>query len=212
MAREINSLKSLLYEQLKDMYDMEKQLTKALPKMAKSASSDELRTAIEEHLEVTNNQVARLEQVFELLGESAKSKTCNGMKGLIEEGKEAIEEDAEEPFGDAAIIAAAQRVEHYEMAAYGCARTFAEVLGNSQAVELLQETLDEEKEADEKLTEICQSLLEGHAGEEEQEEGEEMMDSEEEEMDTERKRPVRMASSGQSRKSGESIRTRRRAV
>ena len=191
------------------MYDMEKQLTKALPKMAKSVSSDELRTALEEHLEVTNEQVARLEQVFELLGESAKSKTCAGMKGLIEEGKEAMDEAAEEPFGDAAIIAAAQRVEHYEIAAYGCARTLAEKLENSQVAELLQETLDEEKEADQKLTEICESLLEGH-GEEEQE-SDETMEGEEEEMGAGRKRPMTMPSSGQSRRPSESIRTRRRA-
>lgn len=195
MAQAINSVESLLYEELKDMYDMEKQLTKALPKMAKKASSDELRSALEEHLEVTNQQVSRLEQVFELVGQPAKSKTCAGMKGLIEEGKEAMEEDAEDPFGDAAIIAAAQRVEHYEIAAYGTARTLAEQMGNDEAAQLLQETLDEEKEADEKLTEICESLLENHGqemGESEEEEGEE------EETGGGRKQPMRMGASQRS--------------
>ena len=186
MAQEINSVESLLYEELKDMYDMEKQLTKALPKMAKNASSDELRSAIEEHLEITNEQVKRLEQVFELIGEPAKSKTCAGMKGLIEEGKESMDEDAADPFGDCAIIAAAQRVEHYEIAAYGTARTLAEQIGNSEAANLLQETLDEEKEADEKLTQICESLLEEHG----QEMGESQEEEEEEGMG--RKRPMRM--------------------
>jgi ferritin-like metal-binding protein YciE len=165
MAQQINSLQSLINEELKDMYDMEKQLTKALPKMAKNASSGELRSALEEHLQVTEKQVQRLEQVFDLLGQPAKGKTCKGMKGLIDEGKEVMDEEGEEPFSDIALIAAAQRVEHYEMAAYGTARTLAEKLGETEAVDLLQETLEEEKEADQKLTEITQTLLREHGAE-----------------------------------------------
>jgi ferritin-like metal-binding protein YciE len=157
----INSLNTLLQEELKDIYDAEKRLVRALPKMAKAASSEDLREALQEHLEVTKGQVQRLEQVFEILGLPAKAKTCAGMKGLIEEGEEVMGEDASETLMDAAIIGAAQRVEHYEMAAYGTARTFAERLGNSEAASLLEETLNEEKEADEKLTQISEQLLEG---------------------------------------------------
>jgi ferritin-like metal-binding protein YciE len=159
----IDSLSTLFEEELKDIYDAEKRLVKAIPKMAKAASSAELRQALEEHLEVTKGQVQRLEQVFELLGVPAKTKPCAGMKGLIEEGEEVMDEDATETLKDAALIGAAQRVEHYEMAAYGTARTLAERLGNEEAAELLEETLNEEKEADEKLTEIAQQLLEGMA-------------------------------------------------
>ena len=157
----INSLNALLEEELKDIYDAEKRLVRALPKMAKAASAPELRQALQEHLEVTKGQVQRLEQVFELLGVPAKAKPCAGMKGLIEEGEEVMGEDASETLMDAAIIGAAQRVEHYEMAAYGTARTFAERLGNEEAAALLEETLNEEKDADEKLTEISEQLLEG---------------------------------------------------
>jgi ferritin-like metal-binding protein YciE len=202
MAQEINSVESLLYKELQDMYDMEKQLTKALPKMAKNAASEELRSALEEHLEVTNNQVSRLEQVFELIGEPVKGKSCAGMKGLIEEGKEVMEEEAPEPYSDAALIGAAQRVEHYEIAAYGTARTFAELIGNTEAAQLLQESLDEEKEADDKLTEICESLLRGadETGEAEEDE---------EEMATARKRPMRMqAARGSNRRTTSPARRR----
>jgi len=157
----IDTLNTLLEEELQDIYDAEKRLVKALPKMAKAAASDELRSAIEEHLEVTKGQVERLEQVFEGLGMTAKGKTCAGMKGLIEEGEEVLAKDGVEALKDAAIIGAAQRVEHYEMAAYGTARTLAEHLGNDEAASLLEETLNEEKEADEKLTEISLRLLEG---------------------------------------------------
>ena len=129
----INSLNVLFQEELKDIYDAEKRLVRALPKMAKAASAAELRQALEEHLEVTKGHVQRLEQVFELLGVPAKAKPCAGMKGLIEEGEEVLGEDASEALMDAAIIGAAQRVEHYEMAAYGTARTFAERLGNERS-------------------------------------------------------------------------------
>lgn len=157
----IATLETLFQEELKDIYDAEKRLVRALPKMAKASSSPELRAAFEEHLEVTKAQVGRLEQVFELLGVPAKGKPCAGMKGLIEEGEELMGEDATEQLMDAALIGAAQRVEHYEIAAYGTVRTLAENLANSDAVQLLQETLDEEKEADEKLTAIAKQVLAG---------------------------------------------------
>jgi len=154
----LESLTDLFVEELKDLYDAEKQLTKALPKMAKAASSEELTAAFEEHLEVTEGHVARLEQIFKSLGQSPGRKKCEAMKGLVEEGAEIIEEDATDAVKDAALIAAAQKVEHYEIASYGCLRTWAQLLGNSEAAELLQETLNEEGEADEKLTEIAQAL------------------------------------------------------
>lgn len=168
----IETLNDLFVENLKDIYDAEKRLVRALPKMAKAASSEELRSAIEEHLEVTKGQVERLEQVFETAGVAAKSKPCAGIKGLIEEGEEVIGQDATDELMDAAIIGAAQRVEHYEIAAYGTARALAEKLGNDEAVSLLEETLNEEKEADAKLTEVAEQLMEGMekgagAGEEE---------------------------------------------
>jgi ferritin-like metal-binding protein YciE len=155
----IEQLDTLFVEEIKDLYDAEKQLVRALPKMAKSASSEELRTAFEDHLAETKTHVQRLEQVFEMMGVPAKGKTCAGMKGLVEEGDEVMQEDAVEELLDAALIGAAQRVEHYEMAAYGTARAMAERLGKQDAVDLLQETLDEEKAADEKLTEIAEDLL-----------------------------------------------------
>src|ERR1041384_2967229 len=156
----IDTLNRLFEEEGKDIYDAEKRLVKALPKMAKAASSNELRAALEEHLEVTKGHVQRLEQVFEGLGVSPKAKPCAGMKGLIEEGEEVIEQDAIDPLKDAAIIGAAQPAEHYEMGAYGAARTLAECLGNEDAASLLEETLNEEEEADQKLTDISMRLLE----------------------------------------------------
>jgi ferritin-like metal-binding protein YciE len=155
----ITTLENLLQEELKDIYDAEKRLVRALPKLAKAASSSELRSAFEEHLEVTKIHVSRLEQVFELFAWPAKAKACAGMKGLVEEGDEVMEQDATPELMDAALIGAAQRVEHYEMAAYGMARALAEQAGNGAAAELLGETLNEEKEADEKLTEIALQVL-----------------------------------------------------
>jgi len=146
------SVKELLIEELKDLYDAEKQLVKALPKMAKAASDEELKAGLTSHLEETKEHVARLERVFKLLDEPAKSKTCPAMKGLIEEGAEALEEKEESAVRDAQIIGSAQRIEHYEMAAYGTARTLAETLGEDEVAEILQATLDEEGEADKKLT------------------------------------------------------------
>ncbi len=155
----IDSLNTLLEEELKDIYSAEKQLLKALPKMAKNASSDELKSALQEHLEVTQGQVGRLEEVFELLGKPAKAKTCKAMQGLVEEASEIMEEDAEDAVMDAGIIAAAQKVEHYEMASYGTVRTWARLCGEEEAADLLQETLDEEGEADKRLTQLAESLV-----------------------------------------------------
>jgi len=170
---EINSLRELYIDQLRDLYDAENQLIKALPRMAKEASSDELRQAVEEHLEQTRGQAERLEQIFEQLGEKPKGKKCKGMQGVIEEGKETLEEDMEEDTKDAAIIAAAQRVEHYEIAGYGTARTYANLLGENEAAELLEETLNEEKETDQKLTQLAEEInVEAAEGEEDSEEEE----------------------------------------
>jgi ferritin-like metal-binding protein YciE len=154
---ELESLQDLFVEELKDVYHAEKQLIKALPKMAKAATSEDLKMAFEEHLAETEGHVERIEQIFEILGKKPATKVCKGMKGLIEEGSEVIEEDAEDEVKDAGLIAAAQRVEHYEIAAYGCLRTYARVLGNKKAEKLLQETLDEESAADEKLTQLAES-------------------------------------------------------
>lgn len=165
----IDSLDKLLEEELKDLYSAEKQLVKALPKMAKKASSGELRAALEEHLAVTEEQVTRLEEVFQALGKTAKAKTCKAMKGLIEEATEMMEEDATDNVLDAGIIAAAQKVEHYEIASYGTVRTWARLCGEDEVAELLQETLDEETQADENLTELAESLV-NPAAENEQEE------------------------------------------
>jgi ferritin-like metal-binding protein YciE len=169
----IDSLTKLVEEEIKDIYDFEKRLVRAIPKMAKAASSDELRNALTEHLEVTKNQVGRIEQVFEHLGVSPKAKTCAGMKGILEEGEETMQMDAEENLLDTAIIGAAQRVEHYEMAAYASVRLMAEQLGNQEIVDLLQQTWDEEHEADERLSEICEQILSGMEGEDAEEADEE---------------------------------------
>jgi ferritin-like metal-binding protein YciE len=155
----ITTADTLLEEELKDIYDFEKRLVRAIPKMAKSASSEDLRSALMEHLEVTRNQVERVEQIFGLLDVPAKAKTCNGMKGIIAEGEEVLGEDMEDALMDAAIAGAAQRVEHYEMAAYASAHAIAEHLGNRDVADLLQQNWDEEREADEKLSELAAQML-----------------------------------------------------
>jgi ferritin-like metal-binding protein YciE len=155
----LQSLDDLFFEQLRDMFDAEKQIIKALPKMAKAAESDELRMAFEEHLDQTRGHLERLERIFDLLGKKARGKSCQAMEGLIEEGEEILDADAEPMVRDAGLIAAAQRVEHYEMAAYGCLHSWAQQLGNAKAAELIEETLHEEKEADQKLTHIAQSMV-----------------------------------------------------
>jgi ferritin-like metal-binding protein YciE len=164
----LDSLRGLLLDEIKDLYDAEKQLLKALPKMAKASTAPELRAAFEEHLEVTEGQVERMEKVFTLLGETAKGKKCKAMQGLVEEGSELIDEkgDADPTVLDAGLIAAAQRVEHYEMAGYGCVRTFANLLGEDEVAALLQQTLDEEGEADKKLTELAETVINVEALEE----------------------------------------------
>ena len=168
----LTTLQDLYLEELKDVYDAEQQLLKALPKMAKAASSDELRNAFEDHLEQTKEQISRLEQIFENHGTSGKGKKCKGMAGLIEEANELIKEDIEPDVLDAGLIAAAQRVEHYEIAVYGCVATYANLMGNEEEAELLQQTLDEEKETDELLTEIAESSINVEANDEDEEEEE----------------------------------------
>lgn len=154
-----DSMDDLLIDQLQDLYDAEKQLVKALPKVAKAASSPDLKRAVEQHLAETKEQVTRLEQVFELLGKKAKKKPCEAMKGLIAEGEEVLSAKGDPDVKDAAIIAACQRIEHYEIASYGTARTFAQHLGLDRAARLLQQTLDEEGAADKKLTQIAEAHI-----------------------------------------------------
>jgi ferritin-like metal-binding protein YciE len=153
-----NSLQELYVEQLRDLYDAENQIIKALPKMIEAAQSEELHDALNEHLEVTKQQASRLETIFEKLGESEKGEKCKGMEGVLKEGSELLKNVGAESVKDAAIIAGAQRVEHYEMAGYGTARNYASLLGDEEAAELLQKTLDEEKEADEKLTQLSEQI------------------------------------------------------
>lgn len=153
----LDSLENLFVHELKDILSAEKQLVKALPKMAKGATSEALRASIEEHLDQTKEHVNRLEQVFASIDKAPRAEHCKAMEGLVAEGAELLEEEGDPTVKDAALIAAAQRVEHYEISAYGTARTLAELLGNDKAVELLQQTLDEEKETDQKLTELALS-------------------------------------------------------
>ena len=155
----LDTLRQLYINELRDLYNAENQLIKALPKMAKAAASKELRKALEEHLEQTKGHIDRLEQLFGRLDEKPKGKTCRGMKGLIEEGAEILEEDGEESVLDAGIIVAAQKVEHYEIAGYGSVRTFANLLGENEAAGILQKTLDEESEADELLTVLADEIV-----------------------------------------------------
>jgi ferritin-like metal-binding protein YciE len=152
-------MEDLLVHELKDLYSAETQIVKALPKMAKAASSADLQKAFEDHLEETKHQVQRLDEIFQELETSARGKKCKAMEGLLAEGKEVVDEDAEPHVKDAALIGAAQRVEHYEIAAYGTTRTFAKQLGKDRIVELLDETLEEEKGADTKLTDLAESSV-----------------------------------------------------
>jgi ferritin-like metal-binding protein YciE len=192
---ETGTLHDAFLEELRDTYDAEKQLTKALPKLAKAASSADLRAAFESHLEETRGQIERLEQVFESLDEKVRGKHCEGIAGIIDEGKTIMEEDFDEATMDACLIAAGQRAEHYEMAAYGTLVAWARGMGHSEAATLLQETLDEEKAADEKLTAIAEGGINqeaadaAHPAEEEEEEE----DDEEEE---EEKKPARAGRGG----------------
>jgi ferritin-like metal-binding protein YciE len=173
------TLHDAFIDELRDAYDAEKQLTKALPKMAKAASSPELRDAFQVHLEETRGQVERLEEVFASLDEKVKGKHCDGIAGIIEEGKSVMEEDFDDVTMDACLIAGAQRAEHYEMAAYGTLVAWARAMGHEEAAVLLQETLDEEKAADEKLSSLAegginQDAAEAAHPEEEEEEAEDI--------------------------------------
>jgi ferritin-like metal-binding protein YciE len=165
----MNTLKDLYLDELRDVYDAENQILKALPKMAKEATNEELKAAIELHLDQTQTQIERLEQIFEDLGEKAKGEKCPAAKGLIEEAKSMMEDAEDDDTRDAAIIGSAQKIEHYEIAAYGTLRTYAELLGHDEQAELLQETLDEEKETDENLTELAVSCINIEANEEDEE-------------------------------------------
>ncbi len=155
----LNSLQDLYVSELKDLYDAEHRIIKALPKMAESASSPDLRNAFNHHLEQTRNQVSRLEQIFRMLNEPAKAQKCKGVEGIIDEGEDMMDEDAPPAVRDAALIASAQRVEHYEIAAYGSCRTFAMRLGFQDQARLLQQTLDEEGDTDKKLTGLAESYI-----------------------------------------------------
>jgi ferritin-like metal-binding protein YciE len=155
----LNSLRDLFIEELRDLYSAETQLVKALPKMAEAANDSQLKQAFTDHLEETENHVARLEQIFETLDEKPTGETCQAMEGLIKEGSQMIKAQGDSVVIDSGIIGAAQRVEHYEMAGYGTARSLAHRLGETEAVELLQETLDEEAGADQLLTEIAENLV-----------------------------------------------------
>ena len=159
MASKMQTLEDLYEDLLKDLYSAEKQLVKALPKMAKNAESPDLQRAFEKHLGQTEQHVERIERIFTKLGSSPRGKKCVGMEGLIEEGGELLKEDVDPDVLDAGLIAAAQKVEHYEMASYGTARAWAQKMGHDDAAHLLQQTLDEESMANEKLTELAESYI-----------------------------------------------------
>jgi ferritin-like metal-binding protein YciE len=159
MAEETNPLEELLVDELKDLYSAENQIVKALPKMAKAATSPDLKRAFERHLEETRRQVERLDAIAEAMDVRLTGKKCKGMEGLIEEGKEIIQEDLEEPALDAGLIGAAQKVEHYEIASYGTARTHATMLGLNKIAKLLQQTLDEEGKTDKLLTQLAENII-----------------------------------------------------
>ena len=155
----LDTLNDLYLDELRDLYNAERQLTQALPKMAQAASAPELQAAFQEHLGQTKEQIERLKTIGEKLKKRLTGKKCLAMEGLLKEGQELMEEEAEPEVLDVALIAAAQRVEHYEMAGYGCVRTYARLLGDQEAADLLQKTLDEEEQTDRKLTELAESLI-----------------------------------------------------
>jgi ferritin-like metal-binding protein YciE len=190
------TLHDAFIDELRDVYNAEQQITKALPKMIKAANARELKQAFNDHLEETRHQIERLEQVFESLEEKARGKKCDGMAGIIEEGKTAMGEDFDEPTMDATLVAAAQRVEHYEMAAYGTLIAWAEAMGHGDAVSLLQENLEEEKAADQKLTKLAESGINEQAAELAHPEGEE------EEEDEPQARSTRSSSGARGRNGG----------
>ena len=165
---EMSHLQDLYVEELKDLYSAENQMLKNLPRMAKKASNEQLAQSFQMHVEQTRQHVERLEQIFEKLGKSPRGKKCQGMEGLIEEAKEMMAEDMAEDVLDAALISAAQKAEHYEIASYGTVRTYARLLGDEEAARLLQQTLDEEGETDKKLTKLAESSINIEAAEEEE--------------------------------------------
>jgi ferritin-like metal-binding protein YciE len=174
IAMQHSALMELYLDELKDLYDAENRLVKAIPKMAKAATSEKLRSGFEEHLEQTRGHVDRLKEIFANLGEKPAGKKCAGMMGIVKEGEELMEEDFEGEVMDAALISAAQRVEHYEIAAYGCVRTWADLLGETEASALLDKTLEEEKETDEKLKQLAEEInVQAKRSGSEQEEAEE---------------------------------------
>ncbi len=170
----MSTLRETFLDELADIYDAEKQILKALPKMAQAAQHEDLRHGFEEHLEQTEAQVERLEQVFEVIGEEPKGKGCKAMEGILKEGDELIKEH----HGDAALICTAQKVEHYEIASYGSLQSWARILGEEEAADLLEETLDEERDTDERLTEIAESAINVEESEAEEEGGEEEQNQE----------------------------------
>jgi ferritin-like metal-binding protein YciE len=155
----VDSMEKLFIDEMRDLYSAETQITRALPKMAKAASSEELRSAFESHLRETEGHVRRLEQIFEMMDESPKGRTCRGTRGVLGEGSRMVRGTKDGPMRDEALISTAQRVEHYEMAAYGTARSHAERMGQKQMAEILERTLDEEKRADKRLTDISNSVF-----------------------------------------------------
>jgi ferritin-like metal-binding protein YciE len=157
-SMKLENLQQLYLKELRDLYDAENQITDALPKLIDAAKNSELKNALQEHLNVTQTQIARLEQIFQTLNEKPGGETCKGMKGVIKEGDEIVSAGGDPATVDAGIISAAQRVEHYEMAGYGTVRTYAKLLGQNQHVQLLQQTLDEEEEADQTLTQIANTV------------------------------------------------------
>lgn len=169
----MEDLRDLLIDELRDIYDAEHRITKALPKMRKAAGSEDLKEGFDLHLQETEGQIERLEQIFDLLDEPAKRKKCEGILGLLEEGEEKMEEDAHQAVLDAALIASAQKVEHYEIAAYGTLRTYAQLLGHDEVVALLEETLQEEKATDEKLTALAEAGINEAAAQGEDDDNEE---------------------------------------
>lgn len=201
-----SNLRDALVDEIKDLYNAEKQLTKALPKLAKAATNDELRTAFETHLEETENQIARLEQVFELLDEKVRGKHCAGMAGIIEEGNEKLEEDMEDAVMDACLIKSAQSAEHYEIGSYGTAIAWAEALELTEVAELLQETLAEEKATDEKLSALAESGINeaATAGESDEESDDDAEDAEDEEQEQPRAQAGRAQPAQMSAKSAKS--------
>jgi ferritin-like metal-binding protein YciE len=159
MASEVLTMNDLFLDELRDLYDAEKQIMKALPKMAEAAHATKLKSGFEMHLRQTNNHVSRLEQIFDKLGEKPTGEKCDGMQGLLKEGEKFIGNTDAGPVRDAGLIAAAQRVEHYEMAAYGSVKSFAKILGQKDAAALLEQTLQEEKDTDQKLTELAEGIV-----------------------------------------------------